>query len=98
MHPAFFAREVTDVARDMVGARLLVAGMGGTIVETETHAQRGPASHSYLGPMARNASMFDRAGHAYIYHSCVIHWCPNLVCGAPQSGSAALIRVIEPTD
>jgi DNA-3-methyladenine glycosylase len=41
----FFEREVAQVARDLVGARLLVGGVGGTVVETEAYDRGDPASH-----------------------------------------------------
>ncbi|MDH4442696.1 MAG: DNA-3-methyladenine glycosylase [Rhizobium sp.] len=95
MDEAFFARPPDLVASELLGARLLVNGCGGVIVETEAYGPDDEASHSFKGPTKKNAAMFGPPGTVYIYLSYGRHWCLNFVC---TPGSAVLIRALQPCE
>jgi DNA-3-methyladenine glycosylase len=93
----FFGRSVHDVAPALVGCRLFVAGVGGTIVETEAYEREDPASHSFVGLTERTKVMFGPPGRAYVYLSYGIHSLLNFVCEPEGDAAAVLIRALEPT-
>ncbi len=94
---AWFDRPALEVARDLLGARLVHAAadgpVAGRIVEVE--AYRGPedlAAHSSRGRTARNAVMFGAPGHLYVYLVYGLHHCANVVCGPGGKPEAVLLR------
>jgi DNA-3-methyladenine glycosylase len=93
----FFGRSVLEVAPELIGATLLVDGVGGVIVEVEAYHHTDPAAHSFNGPTPRNMVMFGPPGFVYVYRSYGIHWCVNFVCEKEGSASAVLIRALQPT-
>jgi DNA-3-methyladenine glycosylase len=91
-------RSSHEVAPELIGAELLVDGVGGTIVEVEAYDHEDPAAHGFRNRRTeRNASVFLPGGHAYVYRSYGIHWCLNIVCGEEGVADAVLVRALEPT-
>lgn len=95
--PSFFARSVHTVARELIGCRLLHAGCGGTIVETESYERDDPACHAYVGLTERTKPLFGPPGRAYVYLSYGIHSLLNFVCEPEDEAAAVLIRALEPS-
>ncbi len=100
---SFYAGEVIDIARNLLGMRLVRYLEGERIsgIITETEAYRGEedlACHARNGKTQRNAVMYGRPGRAYIYFTYGMHWCLNAVCGPEGFPAAVLIRAIYPVE
>src|SRR5260370_13874945 len=99
---AFFGRDPTLVARDLLG-KVLVRQLDGDTLWgrlVEVEAYLGPddlAAHSKGGRRTpRTEVMFGPPGHAYVYFTYGMHWCLNFVtreAGFPQAG---VVRRVEP--
>jgi DNA-3-methyladenine glycosylase len=85
-----------EVARDLVGCVVEHEGVSGTIVETEAYHQTEPACHAFTGRSARTEVLFGPPGRAYVYRSYGIHAMLNAVAEPEGTGSAVLIRALEP--
>lgn len=93
----FYARDVEEVACDLLGTVLVRGDRAGRIVEAEAYrGESDPASHATAGRTARNASMFGEPGTAYVYISYGIHTMLNAVTGEDGRPSAVLVRAVEP--
>ena len=67
------------------------------LVEVEAYlGPRDPASHAHRGMTPRNAPMFGRAGHSYVYLVYGMYWCLNVVAELPGIPGAILLRGAEP--
>ncbi len=91
----FFARDTLAVARDLIGATLVVDGCEGRIVETEAYTTDA-ASHAVT---RRNQAQIMREsfGHVYVYLIYGMYYCLNFTSDRTGPG-AVLIRAVEPLE
>lgn len=95
----FYNRHTVEVARDLLGKKLVFGPYQGIITETE--AYRGPddeASHSFKGLTPRTVAMFGPAGHSYVYFIYGMYYCLNIVTEEEGIGSGVLIRGLKIAD
>jgi DNA-3-methyladenine glycosylase len=97
----FFKNNTVAVAEGLLG-KLLVHRVDGVerigkVVEVEAYL--GPldlAAHTSKGKTARTRVMWGPPGYAYVYLVYGMHHCMNVVTEAEGTGTAVLLRALEP--
>ncbi len=99
----FYARPTLEVARDLLGQRLVRVldgqRLAGRIVETEAYiGEADKANHASRGWRPRHAVMYGPPGHAYVYLIYGVHYALNAVTEAEGFPAAVLIRAVWPDE
>jgi DNA-3-methyladenine glycosylase len=97
----FYTRDTVTVAKELLGKYIFKkSGKGflcGRIVETEAYlGDEDPACHAFRKVTKRNEPMFEDGGIAYVYFIYGNYYCFNAVTEKQGTGSAVLIRGVEP--
>ena len=97
----FYQRAALDVARDLLGCRLVRSYKGhplaGMIMETEAYqGEDDLGCHASAGKTPRTSVMYGPPGYAYVYFTYGIHWLLNAVTEGEGIPAAVLIRAIRP--
>jgi DNA-3-methyladenine glycosylase len=100
---SFYDRPTVQVAREILGARLIRIEngqrVGGIIVEAEAYCGEGDLGcHAKAGRTARTEPLYGPPGHAYVYFTYGMHWLFNCVTQPAGEPQAVLIRAIEPVE
>ncbi len=90
-------RDTPAIAERLLGASLVRRWKGEIMIYpiTEVEAYDGftdRASHASRGKTKRNAIMFGKPGHWYVYFTYGMHWMLNIVTGPKDYPAAVLIR------
>ena len=94
--PSFYARDVVEVARDLLGRELVREDVRLRITEVEAYSELDTACHAHRGRTPRNEVMFGPGGRAYVYLCYGLHVMLNVVTGEEGSAAAVLVRSAEP--
>jgi DNA-3-methyladenine glycosylase len=99
----FFSKPTTQVARELLGARLVRMEddlrLSGVIVETEAYrGEEDQGCHARAGLTPRTQVMYGAPGHAYIYFTYGMHWMLNFVTEEAGFPAAVLIRAVLPLE
>jgi DNA-3-methyladenine glycosylase len=96
---SFFARDVLEVASDLVGRYVRRESVILRITEVEAYRWPGDtACHARSGRTPRNAPLWGPPGRAYVYLCYGLHNMLNVVTGDDGSAQAVLIRACEPVE
>jgi DNA-3-methyladenine glycosylase len=97
----FFARDVLEVAPDLLGKLLVRHFPNGNemhLIITETEAYRGEedlACHASKGRTERTEVMYLEGGHIYVYLIYGMYWMLNFVTSIENNPQAVLIRGVK---
>jgi len=100
---SFYNRPALQVARDLLGTRLVRVDQGrriaGIILETEAYrGEQDLGCHCRAGRTPRTQVMYGPPGHAYVYFTYGMHWMLNFVVEEADFPAAILIRAIQPVE
>jgi DNA-3-methyladenine glycosylase len=94
--------DTVQLARYLVGKVVVHATddgrLSGRIVETEAYPVGDSAGHAFRGETRRNASLFLRRGHAYVYFAYGSSFMLNVTSEAAGVGAGVLLRALEPLE
>jgi DNA-3-methyladenine glycosylase len=100
----FFRRRTLDVARGILGQRLVriehdKTRTSGWIIEAEAYiGTEDLGCHARTGRTDRNQSMWGPPGHAYVYFTYGMHWMLNIVTELEGFPAAVLLRALHPLE
>jgi DNA-3-methyladenine glycosylase len=100
---AFFDRPTLQVARELLGTRLVRLEGGqrtaGIIVETEAYiGEDDLGCHAHVGNTPRTRVLYGPPGRSYVYFTYGNYWMLNFVAEKEGFPAAVLIRGIVPTE
>jgi DNA-3-methyladenine glycosylase len=92
----FYQQDVVDVAKSLLGKKLVFHHFQGIITETEAYRGRDDeASHAFKGITPRSQIMFGPPGYSYVYLIYGMYHCLNIVAEAEGTAAAVLIRGLK---
>jgi DNA-3-methyladenine glycosylase len=99
----FFDRPTLQVARELLGTRLVRLEDGGRtagiIVETEAYiGEEDLGCHAHVGYTPRTRVLYGPPGHTYVYFTYGNYWMLNFVAEREGFPAAVLIRGIVPVE
>ncbi|MCX6166270.1 MAG: DNA-3-methyladenine glycosylase [Ignavibacteriae bacterium] len=101
---SFFKRDTIKVAKELLGKVIIRRNdknkfLSGKIVEVEAYmGDHDPACHAYQKVTGRSSILYEEGGTIYVYFIYGNYYCFNIVTETKGTGSAVLIRAVEPLE